>query len=368
VKILITNFHPRGGGGHVTYIRSLLALQDDGDVRIAVASPATSQLYESLQESGYSDLYACDFPGKPHKELPGVIRSIRRFREIVADFDPDIVHVNGGPDLSIALWSHRVGKYRIVRTHHAVRRLGKDPYHKYLYSRVSQNIFVSPQFFQSGGLYLDRRTIIPNGVDLLKFRPQPRKNMDLAARLGIPMNAFVFGSCAGVGAYKRVDLITEAAARLNSQRPFLVLALGDPEEGRRLEEKAKASGVAQFKFCGFQKDIGPFVSLFDVGFILSDSIETISFAAREMLAMGKPLISSSFSGLTENVVDEESGILTRPGNVDDVVSAMSRFLRMPPDEFARFSANARSYAVENFCINRQLREHSLVYKRVLNPE
>ncbi len=142
----------------------------------------------------------------------------------------------------------------------------------------------------------------------------------------------------------------------------MVLAIGSEGNGRLLEQQAKLSGVGQFKYCGFHKDVRPFVSLLDVGFVLSDTIETISFAAREMLAMGKPLISSSYAGLKENIVAGFNGILIRPGNLDDIVAAMKRFLNMPPNELARFSANARSYAEEHFCVERQLQQHLTVYE------
>jgi L-malate glycosyltransferase len=368
-KILITNFHPRGGGGHVTYIQSLLALQDSNDIRIAVATPAPSRLYQNLKETGYPDLYACDFPGKPQKELPAIIRSIRRFRNIVADFKPDIVHANGGPDLSIALWSHPLGKYLIVRSHHAIKNLSRDFYHRYVYDRrVAQNIYVSRasmDMSHAGGLIPKSSIVIPNGVDLGRFRSDFPKDQGFAARLGLPDDAFLFGSCTGTDPYKRVDLAIAAAARLKTQRPYAILAVGDEGDGRLLAERAKAAGVEQFRYCGFHKDVRGFVSLLDVGFVLSDTIETISYAAREMLAMGKPLISSSFSGLRENVVDGYNGILVRPGNIDDVVAAMSRFLNMSTAELALFSANARSYAEENFSITKQLRQHLAVYEKVL---
>ncbi len=245
-KILITNFHPRAGGGHVTYIQSLLALQDGGDVQIAIATPESSRLYRHLKESGYPNLYACDFPGKLQKELPAIIRSIRRFRAIVADFKPDIVHVNGGPDLFIALWSHPLGKYRIVRTHHAIKSLSKDLYHRYLYNRrVSQNVYVSSsnmEISHSGGLAPEASISIPNGVDLGRFRPDFPRDEDLATRLGLPKNTFVFGSCAGVDPYKRVDVIIEAAARLKSQRPFFILTIGDGEEGFRTRGTGEGCG------------------------------------------------------------------------------------------------------------------------------
>lgn len=371
-KVLITNFHPRDGGGHVTYIRSLLALQRKGDLRIAVATPETSGLYEILRESHYPDLYACDFPAKLHTELPSIVRNIWRFRTIVAEFGPDIVHANSGSDLSIALWSHPVGKYQIVRTHHAVRHLGDDPYHRYMYNRrVAGNIYVSSasmELSRSRGLVPPRSRSIENGVDITRFQPGFPKERSIAERYNLSDGTFVFGSCAGVGTYKRVDLAVTAASQLRAPRPYAILVIGDEAGGRRLEEEAKANGVTQFRYCGFEKDVRGFVSLLDVGFVFSDSIETISYGSREMLAMGKPLISSSFAGLKANVVDGYNGFLTRPGRLDDVVTAMSRFLTMSAGELARFSANARAYAEQHFSLEKQLQETLAVYENVLSSD
>jgi glycosyltransferase involved in cell wall biosynthesis len=144
------------------------------------------------------------------------------------------------------------------------------------------------------------------------------------------------------------------------------LVIGDEAGGRRLEEAARADGVSQLRYCGFEKDVRGFISLLDVGFVLSDSIETISYGSREMLAMGKPLVSSSFAGLKENVVDGYNGFLTRPGRLDDVVTAMSRFLTMSASELAQFSANARSYAEQRFSLEKQLQETLAVYESVLS--
>jgi L-malate glycosyltransferase len=368
-KVLITNFHPRVGGGHATYIRSLLALQRMSDLRIAVATPETSQLYELLHGLKHSDLYACDFPGKPHKEPFNAIRSIRQFRKIVAEFKPDIVHANGGSDLLMAVWSHPIGKYQIVRTHHSTRNLSNDVYHRYLYNRrVARNIYVSETAMaisQLKGLIPRRSLAIANGVDLARFTPDFPRDHALAAQLNLQDDTLVFGSCAGVGYYKRVNLAIEAASRLRASRPYLILVIGDEDSGHWLEEYARRLGVTQFRYCGFQNDVRGFVSLLDVGFVLSDTIESVSLGAREMLAMGKPLISTSFSGLKDNVVDGHNGLLIRPGNIEDVVAAMRRFLEMPASELSQFSANARSFSEENFDLENQLRQMLAVYRELM---
>jgi glycosyltransferase involved in cell wall biosynthesis len=213
------------------------------------------------------------------------------------------------------------------------------------------------------GLVPKHSVVITNGVDLDAVRPGFPKDEALAARLGLAKGTFVFGSCAGVDHYKRVDIAIAAAARLKLSRPLAILAIGNDDDGRRLATVAKAAGVADmFKYCGFRRDVRGFVSLLDVGFILSDAVETISFAAREMLAMGKPLISSSYAGLRENILDGQNGLLVRPGNVHDVASAMERFLTMPAEELARFSANARSDAEKRFGSGQQLQQHKAVYE------
>ena len=365
-RILITNFHPKGGGGHVPYIEALININNVPEHVVAVASPESSRIYNYLMDAGYPYVYACDFPAKIQKEFPSIVRSIRNFRTIVDDFKPDIVHVNGGPDLFIASNSrHFIKKYLIIRTHHAIKHIGNDIYHRYLYSKVSKNIYVSESsrlLSTSKGLKLNEYVIIENGVNLESFKPV-RKDSELARKIGLGEDILCFGSCAGLGGYKRVDTIIRAAAMLpKSVRQFKIIALGDDSSGRSLQKLASSLGVTQFYYAGFHKDVRNYISLFDVGFILSDSIETISYAAREMMSMGKPLISSSFSGLKENVVHKNNGYLVDPGNVEQTAAAMMFFLKMERHELIKLSNNARKYAVSKFDVNNQITMHAQLYE------
>ena len=95
-RILVTNFHSRGGGGHIPYIEALTRTPEHSPHIVGVAVPETCRTYKYLTEAGYPHLYACNFPSKIQKELPSIIRSIKVFRKIIEDFKPEIVHVNGG--------------------------------------------------------------------------------------------------------------------------------------------------------------------------------------------------------------------------------------------------------------------------------
>jgi L-malate glycosyltransferase len=371
-RILVTNFHQKGGGGHVPYIQGLTKIPRVSEHVIGIVTPGTSRLHSYLSDASYPHLYACDFPSKVQKELPSILRNIRKFKRIVSEFKPDIVHVNGGADMLIALWSHPLSRpYALVRTHHAIRSIPKDFYHRLIYKKyVNSNIYVSRTAMElstENGLSPQNAIVIENGVDLTHFHPTTR-DITLASKYGIDEDTFCFGSCAGTGSYKRIDTIIDAAERIKATTDgkfkFKILVLGNINQGEALQNLAKQKGLNEFIYCGFQKDVTPYVSLFDVGFILSDSVETISFAAREMLAMGKPLISSSFSGLKENVQDGINGILVKPGDINELASAMIYFLNINKNELAKLSLNAREYAFKHFDINKQISSHSLLYDRV----
>jgi len=368
-RVLITNFHPIGGGGHVPYIQALTVIGRVSPHCIGVAAPEDSRIYRYLMEQRFPYLFPCDFPAKIQRELPSIIAAIRRFKAVVREFRPDIVHANGSPDLSIAAWSDPFAKhYRLIRTHHAIKGIPNTAYHRWLYDRrVLGNVFVSRSAREMSselGLAPSNTVVIENGVDLSHFSPRPR-DRDLAAHYGISDDTFCFGSCAGLGGYKRVDAIIEAARLISRNRKFKILALGDQAAGERLQQLAAKTGVSEFVYGGFHKDVRPLVSLFDVGFVLSDAIETVSFAAREMMAMGKPLLSSSFSGLKENVVDGENGLLIEPGRIDQIARAMEHYLQMDRAELARFGSAARRYAEEKFNIDKQVHDQIVLIESVL---
>ncbi len=371
MKILITNFHPTGGGGHVSYVEALLKIGNKANFIIAVATPERSNLFLFLKEKNYPYLYACDFPSKIQKELPSIVRSIQAFKRIIQDFKPDIVHANGSPDLSIALWSFPFNvPFKLIRTHHAIRHISDNFYYRAIYKKqVAANVFVSGSAMELSaqkGFKLPNCHVIENGVDLTKFAPI-LKELSFAAQYGIDENSFCFGSCAGTGNYKRIDTIIDAAIQIKAKtnKKFYIVILGGEEAGKGLEKQARSKGFNDFIYCGFHQDVRPFISILDVGFILSDAVETISFAAREMMAMGKPLLSSSFAGLKENVVHGENGFLVKPGDVNAIAAVMLQYLEMSPEQLRNFAENARDFAVKTFDIQSQIERHAALYQRVL---
>jgi glycosyltransferase involved in cell wall biosynthesis len=184
------------------------------------------------------------------------------------------------------------------------------------------------------------------------------KDVACLAKLGLSQTDFVFGSHAGMGAHKRTDLFLHAAALALARgvRPFKILLLGNEREIVRSRQLAAELHLTNVSYVERQQDPRGYVSLVDVGFILSESVEASSFAARELMAMGKPLITTNYSGFVEIVDDRLNGRLVDCGDVEGVAEAIDWFLTQDDATLAQVRRDARHKAERVFSVDHQIRE------------
>jgi L-malate glycosyltransferase len=368
-KILLTNFHLGTGGGHRTYLLSLLRgpLRDQFD--LALACPASSSINVQARASGCL-VFDQIFPGSL-KNLFQVIASIRDLERIHRQFPFDLIHCNGSRDHWIAIyWKifyRRAAK--IVRSRHAVKIIGSDIFHAWANNRATAlNIFVSrgmiPLCEPPGALHLENARMIPNGIDTEYFAPRP-KDDKLAAQLRIAPADFVVGSNAGLGTHKRADLMLKAITEFPDRERIKILLLGEPRSGDLYLQIASRMGLEKNVICpGMIDDVRPYLSLLDLGFVLSDSIETSSYAAKEMIAMGVPLVCTRYSGLPENVDEGKSGFLIEPGDLEGLQKCLTSFLALSETERASLRAHARDKAVREFSKERQMESIAQAYREI----
>jgi glycosyltransferase involved in cell wall biosynthesis len=373
-RILLTNFHPHpgGGGGHARYIRTILGSALRKEFEFAVAAPEGSGVWRLGGELN-APAFACDFPGH-FREIPRMLGAMRRFGRIAHEWRPDLVHMNGSRDQNIVvLWKtmHR-NATPCVRTHHAVRSIPDNAYNRYAYLKaIGGHLYVSHSAknisWAEPSLQPPNSVVVPNGVDVEFWSPRPKDAASLQA-LGLAASDFVFGSHAGMGWHKRTDLFLRGAAlllRRGAPRPFKILLRGNDKEVAASRRVAAEVGIDNVVYQGYAEDPRGYLSVIDVGFLLSEAIEAVSFAARELMAMGKPLISSNYAGLVENVDDELNGRLVECGDAHGVAEAIDWFLRLTPERFAEVSRSARLKAQRVFTVEKQIDGLRRFYRRSL---
>ncbi|QNP72635.1 glycosyltransferase [Streptomyces roseirectus] len=141
-----------------------------------------------------------------------------------------------------------------------------------------------------------RIEVVPNGIDLARFRFDPVARHRTRRRLGLPEDAYVIGGIGRLSAGKRFDVVIEALAQLPDDH-WLLLVGGGPEESV-LRRTAHDAGVAdRVLFTGerpYVPDGGPgpdlpsLTSAMDV--LASPSPEeAFGLAVVEALASGLPV-------------------------------------------------------------------------------
>lgn len=367
MKILITNYHLSGGGGHTTYIKSLV---DSGSSShsYVVACPSSSNLFSKI--SGLKvKVYDIAFPGKL-KELINVYRQARRLRKLIVTECFDAVHVNGSPDhrllMLVLLTLPRVKSPKIIFTKHNSLDLSDSFWTCWRFEKFCDVIILVCSGLHT--LIPDRikkhatLTVIENGVDTQRFAPNSRdRKYTLRQQNKIAATTLVFASCAGSARHKGWHYLARAAA---NNPNFLILMIGDRPSDQALVELIGDIGISNLRFTGHQEDVRPFLALADVGFVLSTSIETASFACREMMAMGLPVLVSDVGCLPETI-DPASGWVVPAGNQESIEDALDVIMKADLESMSKAS---RDRAERNFSINTFRLETERCYQTVIKED
>jgi glycosyltransferase involved in cell wall biosynthesis len=212
----------------------------------------------------------------------------------------------------------------------------------------------------------DEITVIRNGVDTDYFHPIP-PDKELKEKYKIGGDDMVFVSVAGTGLHKGWQLLVEAVSKLDNKlknKIKIILAGAIPNERVREKYIEKLNMNEQVIFTGLLPDVRKVISIADVGFVLSYKIETISFACREMMSMGKAVLVSDFAGLPENVDDGINGWLAKCLNVDSIYEKVNEIIRNI-DKLDQFSVEARKKAEKEFGLKEFIDKTYLCYESTL---
>ncbi|MFI9829801.1 glycosyltransferase [Streptomyces sp. NPDC051913] len=217
-------------------------------------------------------------------------------------------------------------------------------------------VAVSPtvaQRLRNWGVPAPRIEVVPNGIDLTRFRFDPLQRLHTRRRLGLPEDAYVVGGIGRLTAGKRFGTLIHALAQLPADC-WLLLVGGGPDESV-LRRTAQEAGVAdRVLFTGerpYVADGSPGPDLPSLTWAMDvlaspSPEEAFGLAVVEALASGLPVRYASCPAI-EDLPPESA--------------ALARQVRGGADEFARALAAARAEgprprtapdAAHHYCITR----------------
>ena len=164
--------------------------------------------------------------------------------------------------------------------------------------------------------------VIPNGVDIVRFKPA-EADPKLAMSLGLAPGEPAVGIVAALRPEKNHELFLRVAANVLKcvpQSQFLIVGDGPCREELARLAKDLSIGDA-VRFLGTRSDIPELLALMDV-VALTSHMEANPVSILEAMASGKPVVAPAVGSIPETVVHGETGYLAPPGSEED----LSRFL------------------------------------------
>lgn len=349
-------------GGAQTYVASLLpALSEHFDVAVAAHGEGPLRAAASSGGVRFIPLKHVRRPIKPLRDLAGLVELVRLLRRE----RPQILHASSskaGVLGRLAGFAARV-PIRIFTVHgwafaaYSGRASSLYRWADRLMSPLTTvTICVSENEratgLEAGTCRAERTVVIRNAVDVATA---PRARHDAATPRIV-----------AVGRLKPPkDCLTlvRALAALPSGL-FEALIVGDGPDRGALEAETRRLGLAErVRLAGERGDVPALLAASDV-FVLSSASEGLPVSVLEAMAAELPVVASAVGGMSELVVNGETGLLVPPGDANELAAALGRLIA-DRDLRRRFGAAGRARAEGLFDLRAFRGAHVELYRREL---
>ena len=166
--------------------------------------------------------------------------------------------------------------------------------------------------------------------------------------------------------HKNHPLLFKAIAKLINQKhkPVQVMLAGDGAQRGYLTKLAKELGIDQYiHFLGFTNKIPELLYHADI-LVHSASKEAFGIIYLEAGAMKKPAIGARETGAEIIIIDEQTGLLFKNNDVNDLVLKIEQLLDKPLWAKA-LGENAYQHIIKNFSPASTFALHEALYQKVL---
>ncbi len=204
-----------------------------------------------------------------------------------------------------------------------------------------------------------RLAVIPNGIAPDPWLARAPVQED-GAGTGRPCTAVM------VGRFKEPkDPITLVKAWTQLGADHRLLLVGDGPMRPEVESLILEQGLeGRVAVLGAREDVPVLLKAADI-FVLSSRWEGMPLAVIEAMMSGLPVVATNVGGVSEAVVDGETGFLVPSGNPGALAVALDRLLTDPVLR-RRMGEAGRRRALEQFTEERMLAETAALYERVLS--
>lgn len=222
------------------------------------------------------------------------------------------------------------------------------------------------QVHEAIGYQAGKIQIIPNGLDLTRFVPDPAARDSVREELGVPSQAPLVGVLARYHAQKNHLGLIEAAAKVSAQLPevhFLLAGSGVDRNNAVLESAIRKHGLeSRMHLLGRRDDVPRLMASLDVLASASGFGEAFPMVLGEAMSCGVPCVVTDVGDSAEIVSD--TGRAVAPGDMDGLARELVGVLKLPAAQRATLSERARARVAGNYEIGHVTRMYQAVFDEV----
>ncbi len=292
-----------------------------------------------------------------------------RFHRWLSENSPDIVHAHLPHATWFARWSSLLApSCMVVDTIHTSaigtmgRQLGYRLSNWLADGATAVSSAVAEAYFSAGIVSKGRIVVLPNGVDTESWRPDRRVRDAVRRELGL-RDEFLWLGAGRLEPVKDYPTLLRAFAAIRKPARLLIAGTGALESSlRQLVSELEID--ERVHLIGFSGDVRRWMQAAD-GFVLSSLWEGLPMSLLEAAACAIPAVATDVAGSREIVVQDQTGFLAAPGDVEGLAGAMARFMEMPNQVRDAMGNCARKMAIERYSLDRVLDRWEALYGELL---
>jgi glycosyltransferase involved in cell wall biosynthesis len=165
-------------------------------------------------------------------------------------------------------------------------------------------------------------------------------------------------------------LLSTYLKHFNQNTNAKLLFVGSPVEGQEYYLTEIEQFIIQnklehrVKIISFTKNLSKVWKLTDIAIMPSSEAESFGLVAVEAMLAKKPVIGSNHGGLTEIIINDETGFLVEPNNVEALSEALSKLI---DNSELRKSFGEKGYqrAIKEFSVDKYVQSFETVFSEML---
>jgi glycosyltransferase involved in cell wall biosynthesis len=222
-------------------------------------------------------------------------------------------------------------------------------------------------FLAAGFAPPERVHLLRYGIDIARFADVVIDKGKQRTALGVPVAAALVTTVCRLYFPKDVFTLLRAFAMVRAQCPRVhLLIVGDGPYRPQVESLIGELGLTtDVTMAGFRRDIPQILAVSDVFVLSTTPGEGLPITILEAMSSGLAVVASDVTGVKEEVVHQETGLIVPPKNPVALSEALLGLLR-DEQKVKMMGQKGRARAEELFTLERMARETMAIYESLIS--